>query len=227
MNKHDFIELLNKPVNINPIQAREIKEIINEFPFFQSARVIYLKALKDSGSFRYNNELKKTASYTTDRKILFNFISSEKFIKQNQPKKVEKTEKKPTKKEFNPFNLEESLKEPLIFQKDEVFSFNTWLELSKNHLPITRKKTEQDDIIDNFIKSSPKISKIDKTKPLEVKVNTSPEYPKLMTETLAKIYLKQKKYDSAIKAYEILSLKYPEKSSFFADQIKQIKYLQK
>ena len=47
-----------------------------------------------------------------------------------------------------------------------------------------------------------------------------------MTETLARIYLEQKNYDKAIKSYKILSLKYPEKSSFFADQIKAVKQLQ-
>ena len=49
----------------------------------------------------------------------------------------------------------------------------------------------------------------------------------LMTETLAKVYLEQKKYENAIQAYKILSLKYPEKSGFFADQIKRIQTLQK
>ena len=44
-----------------------------------------------------------------------------------------------------------------------------------------------------------------------------------MTETLAKVYLKQNKLNEALKAYKILSLKYPEKISLFADQIKFIK----
>jgi hypothetical protein len=44
-----------------------------------------------------------------------------------------------------------------------------------------------------------------------------------MTETLAKIYFKQNKFDEAIRAYEILCLKYPEKISLFADQIQTIK----
>ena len=44
----------------------------------------------------------------------------------------------------------------------------------------------------------------------------------LMTETLAKIYFNQKKIKKAIYAYRILSLKYPEKSSFFANQIKKL-----
>ena len=49
----------------------------------------------------------------------------------------------------------------------------------------------------------------------------------LMTETLAKVFIKQKKYDKALQAYQILRLKYPEKNSFFADQIKTIKRLEK
>ena len=48
----------------------------------------------------------------------------------------------------------------------------------------------------------------------------------LMTETLARIYVEQKNYKKAIQSYKILSLKYPEKSGFFADQIKAINELQ-
>lgn len=64
------------------------------------------------------------------------------------------------------------------------------------------------------------------TKP-PANIGKSREEPtKLMTETLAKVYLEQKKYTKAIQAYEILILKYPEKSSFFADRINEIKNLQ-
>jgi hypothetical protein len=38
--------------------------------------------------------------------------------------------------------------------------------------------------------------------------------------------VEQKNYDKAIQSYKILSLKYPEKSSLFADQIQEIKILQ-
>ena len=47
-----------------------------------------------------------------------------------------------------------------------------------------------------------------------------------MTETLARIYLEQKNFKKALQSYKILSLKYPEKSSLFADQIKAIKKIQ-
>ena len=49
--------------------------------------------------------------------------------------------------------------------------------------------------------------------------------PEMITDTLAKIYMKQGKYDKAILAYEKLSLKYPKKNSYFAGQIKKIKQL--
>ena len=47
----------------------------------------------------------------------------------------------------------------------------------------------------------------------------------LMTETLAKLYIEQKHFTQAIRAYEILSLKYPKKSSFFVREIEKIKQL--
>ena len=49
------------------------------------------------------------------------------------------------------------------------------------------------------------------------------EQGRFVTETLAEIYFNQRVFDKAIKAYEILSLKYPEKSSFFAHRIRAIK----
>ena len=45
----------------------------------------------------------------------------------------------------------------------------------------------------------------------------------LTTETLAEMYVEQGHYERAIQAYHILCLKYPKKSSFFADRIEQIK----
>ena len=48
-----------------------------------------------------------------------------------------------------------------------------------------------------------------------------------MTETLAKIFIKQEKYDKAYQAYKILSLKYPEKNALFAIQISETKRLMK
>jgi hypothetical protein len=81
-------------------------------------------------------------------------------------------------------------------------------------------------LIDKFIAENPKIKPITGLTPKPKLVdNSKDESDSLMTETLARIYLEQKNYDKAIQAYKILSLKYPEKSSFFAHQIKAVEEL--
>ena len=106
--------------------------------------------------------------------------------------------------------------------KVEKYSFLDWFDIINDDVPKVEKKL---DLIDEFIKNSPKIefSKEEKSDN-EIKTNTKIK-DELITETLAKIYVTQKKFNKAIKAYDILSLKYPKKSSFFADQINYIKKL--
>jgi hypothetical protein len=106
--------------------------------------------------------------------------------------------------------------------KIEKYSFLDWFDIINDEVPKVEKKL---DLIDEFIKNSPKIefSKEEKSNN-EIPIDTNIK-DELITETLAKIYVTQKKFNKAIKAYDILSLKYPKKSSFFADQINYIKKL--
>jgi hypothetical protein len=104
-------------------------------------------------------------------------------------------------------------------------SFVEWLEIS-NIKPIDRNN--QNDIVDKFISEKPKINI--KTNEEELDKNSKEDLvadARYMTETLAKLYLNQKNYDKAIQSYKILILKFPEKNSYFADQIKKIKSLKK
>src|SRR5690606_32392058 len=71
---------LNNPYRLTEEQSTELKNIIDTYPYLQSARALYLKTLHQQRSFLYNNELKKTAAYTTDRDVLFDYIVSEDFI---------------------------------------------------------------------------------------------------------------------------------------------------
>ena len=89
------------------------------------------------------------------------------------------------------------------------------------------EKISKEFLIDRFIEKNPKIIKVDKNENVSVQIAKNKSNKYLMTETLAKVYLEQNKLSKAIKAYEILSLKYPEKSGFFADQIKKIKVLKR
>ena len=58
-----------------------------------------------------------------------------------------------------------------------------------------------------------------KKDPISIDNNTSDD---LMTETLAKLYLEQGHFEQSIRAYKILCLKYPKKSSLFASEIEKI-----
>ncbi len=107
-------------------------------------------------------------------------------------------------------------------QSDEISLLSKQNE--KNNREELQKKQG---LIDKFIELNPKIVPTKKTTLSSVNIEDSlADNNSIMTETLAKIYLEQKKYLKAIQAYEILILKYPEKSSFFADQISDIKALQ-
>jgi tetratricopeptide (TPR) repeat protein len=273
MNTNDYINLLNNSKTINDKQTLVLETIVNEFPFYQSARALYLKGLYNQESFRYNYELKKTAAHTTDRSVLFDFITSDDFKifqqevydkyqaeiqsiivsdfeyvrEENRPvsldtiaksnnatETISLSEQKESNKE-----VEEALKigKPLQFEKNETHSFSEWLQLAKI-APIIREGAEKQtnvsselekkfDLIEKFIELNPKIPQVKDNTSIPTNIAKSNETPSsIMTETLAQIYLEQKKYTKAIQAYEILILKYPEKSSFFADRIKNIKILQ-
>ena len=100
-----------------------------------------------------------------------------------------------------------------------VYNYQTYCQLLKKE---NQTKSKKD------IELNPKIPQAKDTTAVPINIAKSNETPSsIMTETLAQIYLEQKKYENAIKAYRILILKYPEKSGFFADRIKAIKNLQK
>ncbi|WP_264519617.1 tetratricopeptide repeat protein [Flavobacterium sp. N1994] len=267
MNITDYTYLLNKPEAINDKHAQTLENVLMAFPYFQSARVLRLKHLYNQDSFNYNYALKVSAAYTTDRSVLFDFITSDSFVsiqKGLYEKKLEElmnmsvvgsehliveakestidpleqsiltSIKEATTTEEQKVAEKLAIGKPLEFSRDEKHSFQEWLQLSRfkpieraeNPVAVVDEKKKKLALIDKFIENNPKITPIAKDAVVPT-IETVPEDTSyLMTETLARVYLEQKKYSKAIQAYEILILKYPEKSSFFADRISDIKILQ-
>ena len=93
---------------------------------------------------------------------------------------------------------------------------------------ISPNKKIQAELIDKFISLNPRIEPVrSKNDPLpdDISKPYTEERGGLITETLAKIYTGQGYYSKAIDIYERLSLKFPEKSSYFATQIEKVKEL--
>ena len=213
MNKKNFIKILQQPKNLSENELSFLKEINSEFPYFQTSKAIYLKSLAENEDIKFNKFLSLTAAYTRDRKILFDFIKNS----QNQNDKVYFN-----KNEIKSILIDNKSNEKLI--KDEN-SFVDWLMIS-NLKPIDR--TIENDKIDKFISEKPKIRvEANQQELIDDRSDDIINQDGYMTETLAKLYLNQKNYEKAIQSYKILILKFPEKNSYFADQIKKIKNLKK
>ena len=106
-----------------------------------------------------------------------------------------------------------------IFHMQSVFD-----EAEQEYSPAVFKKNKGSEIIESFIKNEPQISA---PKPESInnenKARKSAEdHNDLVSETLATIYIEQMLYDKAIETYEKLSLKFPEKSRYFADLIQSL-----
>lgn len=308
MNAIQYASLLNNPSSVNGSDTLVLDNIAAQYPFFQSVRALQLKKLYVHDSYYYNQYLKKTAAYTNDRAVLFDFITSDNFnsfqkekidqkdveiksifvhnaqvisnnnslqsdlnidsigidSEKNLPYQADKLEMsirslildnddndKTISNPDLPLNdvsthIEDTenrlqIGKPLSFAPTEKHSFHEWLQLDY-FKPIVRTneeandefnipkedpiKKKKNDIIDRFIATNPKISSVKNYTATPIIPNESSDASSFMTETLAKVYLEQKKYQKAIQAYEILMLKYPEKITFFANRISDIKSLQ-
>ena len=124
-------------------------------------------------------------------------------------------------------------KQPAVKEIEQIqhttHSFTDWLIYleSEKTLPPNKETVSVNnggDLIENFLISNPRIvPQKDVKSNQDISLDSVREHEGFITDTLAKIYVKQGHYSKAIFAYEKLSLKYPEKSSYFADQIENIK----
>lgn len=103
-----------------------------------------------------------------------------------------------------------------------INTWQSWLKIGRTE-EIVKEKTEiKEKAIETFIENNPRISQLKEESTYVVKEKND-DISHLMTETLANLYFEQKLYTKAIKAFEILIRKSPEKKEYFESKIQDIK----
>ena len=74
MNKQQITATLGQPQQLNEQTLDQLKEILDEYPFFQAGRMLWVKNLHLLGHIRYNNELKLSAAHIADRARLYDLL---------------------------------------------------------------------------------------------------------------------------------------------------------
>jgi hypothetical protein len=310
MNRNDFLNMIEDTVPVSRQMIGEVYELIDIFPYFQSAHLLLLKGLYSNADVKFENQLRNSAIHVGDREVLYwllktkNTSDTDKIdIKQDSDFKKEivsdthqtviesaknseyminEIEKNSDENNFienqdapgqnpahsrmiatEPDNIESegviflpdedtSPPEEKVFFMDPGFSFPEHSDLLELDLDEDKtsllseeeinlddpdqseknsKKLLQSELIDKFIIANPRIEPV-KDKTIVPNDDISKPFVEeaggLVTETLAKIYVNQGYYSRAMDIYEKLSLKFPEKSSYFASQIEKVKeYIKK
>ena len=303
MNRNDFLQIIKDPMPFNRQTIGEIGELIELFPYFQSAHILLLKGLNDASDLKFESQLRKSAIHIANRELLYHFLKIKPELKiesgteipdivmietggtDNQQTVIESGKSSDDlineiEKRSIPGRLEVAT-EP--FQSDSghsiLLSTEMYNDESESIMFITDEETEppeekviymdpgfsvpersdlleleteetnvpkldldlvtgedvailenntkrlQADLIDIFISSNPRIEPNREKSNIPVEDISKPFVEGeggFVTETLAKIYISQGYYSKAIDIYGKLSLKFPEKSSYFAAQIEKV-----
>jgi hypothetical protein len=80
MNTQQLIGWMKEPSSLGKEAGAQLDTLTQTFPYFQTAHLLYIKSLHNENSFLYNNQLKVTAAYATNRKVLYELITKKKNV---------------------------------------------------------------------------------------------------------------------------------------------------
>ena len=257
MNKEDFFKYLKGDKDLNDDSLLQLKQISKKYPYFQTAKLLLLKNMKDKGDNDFTPKLNRFAIECADREKLFYYLNDDRFarffsiIKQDNLSTGDRTELLlhsflGTLEEENNENSGSS--DTLNLETNSIVStdYIAYLELTKQSENDKENDSENDSektddpkpmkhqqLVDSFLEKSqsdevlfsPNKQQDNKRQDSSQEVDNLLDDDTFLTETLAQVYIKQKKYDQALTIIKRLSLNFPKKSIYFADQIRFLEYL--
>ncbi len=253
MTQQQIYEWIARPEQLNRDTLYELRTLLARYPYFQTARLLYLKNLYLLHDASFGEELRKAALYVADRRVLFYLIEGDRFTLTPLKKQAEAAEQPGLDRTLSLIDAflssqteeTESLHLP---PADITMDYTSYLlrEEKADAPSDDAPKLKGQSLIDDFIENAdeaPLLSKPD-VKKTETTVQEAVELPEedekeadevekapegedesYFTETLAKIYVKQQRYSKALEIIKKLNLNYPKKNAYFADQIRFLEKL--
>ncbi|MEE0983167.1 MAG: tetratricopeptide repeat protein [Bacteroidales bacterium] len=205
---NDILETEESDVDL--MNLINVERLIEKYSY---SSVLYAYAAKFSMILNNQNKdkyLLSAAAYVAERSALKNFIE--------QPLKVRKTNKEVEKQ------VEESIKQSGVKQVEEsniIEEINTYRE------PVLSENPTREEVRKRFLRIEPPETPNSETETESAEIETVIKRSatsdfKIVTETMAQIYLKQGNKDKALQIYRQLLADNPKKSVYFADRIREL-----
>jgi len=83
-----YIQLITEPARSGTESVNSLQELVNEFPYFQSAHMLLAYAMKEQQHIRFEKQLKLAAAYSPDRKVLFSLLHDKKKLSESFAEKL-------------------------------------------------------------------------------------------------------------------------------------------
>jgi hypothetical protein len=223
---------ISSPKLLNENTLYELRSALEQYPYCQTLWLLYLKNLYLLRDSSFSSELRKAALYVNDRCVLFYLIEGDEYRFRLETASTDNGADQ-TLKLIDAFLSRTAEQVPstlndLDYTTDYILNDDN----NRSESPDAPKLHKQE-LIDDFIEKSKDkpltlrpIEEILPYPPVEdILLNEKENGEECFTETLAKIYIKQKKYTKALEIIKNLSMKNPKKNAYFADQIRFLEKL--
>ncbi len=236
----ELTELINHPERLDRDTLYELRSMLALNPYFQTARLLMLQNLYLLHDAAFDEELRRAALYITDRKVIFNMVEAAHYQLRKQTHAAPSTTQPQKANESRtvalidtfldsiPEDDEPREKKRRPTPADAAIDYVAYLlETEMDDEQEDAPQLKGHDLIDTFLqqeKGRIQLCELPEETPDESEQDddTDEEY---FTETLARIYIKQGRYQKALDIINRLSAKYPKKNAYFADQIRFLEKL--